>query len=430
MQSLVWTAVLLSALTMPLLMLLAQSLLKSASVQWLPATLPSLWLRPIAADANPVVAPSIDWLRVLSIAYVAITGTLLLRMLAGMLQSYRLRDASMRLNQQWANDVRVNHAISVPATVGRTILLPADWIEWSAFERASVLRHESAHVRRGDFYIYMLARLNRTIFWFSPVAWWLERQLIQLAEAVCDDAAIQHVGDRVSYAEILVRLTGKISRQDRFGVAMARGKTVASRVERVLRETTTSPEVSSGRRIVTVAALVPLVALVAGAWVVEAKTSAVLRFLQEPLAPQYLAKWADQEVPDLISDAERSAFEMLRTDQEREQFIEQFWLRRDPTPGTQDNEFRNEYYRRITLANERFTSAIPGWKTDRGRIFTKFGPPDEVETHAQAQPPNEKWRYRFIDGIGQNVILEFADGAGDGSYRLVVPGTTRDKLLR
>jgi GWxTD domain-containing protein len=429
-QSLVWTAVLLSALSMPFLMFVAKSLLKSAAVQWLPATLPSLWLRPIYPEANPVVVASIDWLRVLSVAYLAISGVLLLRMFSGIWRGYRLRRTSIRLNQPWAHDVRVNHAITVPATVGRTILLPADWVEWNAFECTAVLRHEEAHVRRGDFYIYLMARLNRTVFWFNPVAWWLERKIIQLAEAICDDAAIQLVEDRISYAEILVRLTGKISRQDGFEVAMARGRTVADRVERVLRETTISPEVSFARRIVSVAVLVPLVALMAGTWVVEAKTATVLRFAQEPQTPQFLVKWAEQEVPDLISDAERSAFEMLRTDEEREKFIEQFWLRRDPDPATADNEFRNEYYRRITLANERYTSGIPGWKTDRGRIFTKFGPPDEIETHAQAQPPSEKWLYRFIDGIGSNVILEFSDAAGDGTYRLVVPGTTRDKILR
>src|SRR5713226_2249360 len=92
-------------------------------------------------------------------------------------------------------------------------------------------------------------------------------------------------------------------------------------------------------------------------------------------------KWLSEEVTYIISDEERSAFLRLQNNEEREQFIEQFWLRRDPTPDTVENEFKEEHYRRIAYANERFDSGIPGWKTDRGRIYIKFGPPDEIESH-------------------------------------------------
>ena len=83
----------------------------------------------------------------------------------------------------------------------------------------------------------------------------------------------------------------------------------------------------------------------------------------------------------IITDEERQAFKRLTTDEEREQFIEQFWLRRDPTPDTAENEFKEEHYRRIAYANEHYASGIPGWKTDRGRIYITFGPPDEIESH-------------------------------------------------
>jgi GWxTD domain-containing protein len=100
-------------------------------------------------------------------------------------------------------------------------------------------------------------------------------------------------------------------------------------------------------------------------------------------------------------------------------FIEQFWLRRDPTPGTLENEYREEHYRRIAYANDRFgTDNVAGWKTDRGMIYIKFGPPDEKELHPDAAPPRDVWLYRFIQGIGQNVKIEFVDESRTGEYRM------------
>ena len=160
------------------------------------------------------------------------------------------------------------------------------------------------------------------------------------------------------------------------------------------------------------------------------KTEAVRQPARPPQAPeprQYLANWIEQDVPDIALPEERDAFRSLKTDEEREQFIQSFWLRRDPTPNTVENEFQNEYYRRMVLANQRYgtPAGAPGWRTDRGRILVKLGEPDEVETHAlggtflrPGGPPFERWRYRFVEGIGTNVILEFVDTARDGSYRL------------
>ena len=108
-----------------------------------------------------------------------------------------------------------------------------------------------------------------------------------------------------------------------------------------------------------------------------------LRKLEKELATPY-KKWLEEEVPYIITDEERSAFLQLQTNEEREQFIEAFWQRRDPTPDTVENEFKEEHYRRIAYANERFSSGIPGWRTDRGRIYIMWGPPDEIESHPQA----------------------------------------------
>jgi GWxTD domain-containing protein len=157
-----------------------------------------------------------------------------------------------------------------------------------------------------------------------------------------------------------------------------------------------------------------------------------------------LKKWPETEVPYIIDSQEEKAFKGLKTDEERENFIEQFWLRRDPTPDTTDNEYRDEYYRRIVLANERYTSGLPGWKTDRGRILIMHGEPDEVETHGMGgtyiRPfeegggrtstfPFEKWRYRHVDGIGNDVILEFVDTSMSGEYRLTFDPAEKDALL-
>ncbi|MBL8210905.1 MAG: GWxTD domain-containing protein [Bryobacterales bacterium] len=155
-------------------------------------------------------------------------------------------------------------------------------------------------------------------------------------------------------------------------------------------------------------------------------------------------KWLNEDVTYIITDEERKAFRNLNTDEEREQFIEQFWLRRDPTPDSQENEFKEEHYRRIAYANERFASGIPGWKADRGRIYITFGPPDEIEDHPSGgtyeRPfeegggttstfPFAKWRYRWIEGIGSDIIIEFVDTTMTGEYRMTMDPSEKDALL-
>src|SRR3989441_10115171 len=140
-------------------------------------------------------------------------------------------------------------------------------------------------------------------------------------------------------------------------------------------------------------------------------------------------KWLNEEAGYILTDEERSAFLRLSNNEEREQFIEQFWLRRDPTPDTVENEFKQEHYRRIAYANERFASGIAGWKSDRGRIYIVFGLPDEIESHpsgdASRAHPFERWRYRWIESAGTGVIIEFSDSGLTGEYRLTM-GHTAD----
>jgi GWxTD domain-containing protein len=133
-------------------------------------------------------------------------------------------------------------------------------------------------------------------------------------------------------------------------------------------------------------------------------------------------KWLNEDVAYIVTDRERDAFLALQTDAEREHFIEQFWLRRDPTPGTERNEAKEEHYRRIAYANDHFFAAgVPGWQTDRGRVYIVYGPPDEIESHALGSAstyPFEQWLYRSIKGVGSNVVVEFVDATWSANYRL------------
>jgi GWxTD domain-containing protein len=155
-------------------------------------------------------------------------------------------------------------------------------------------------------------------------------------------------------------------------------------------------------------------------------------------------KWLNEDVVWIITDEERAAFKQLSNDEERDNFIEAFWQRRDPTPDTEENEYKEEHYRRIAYANEHFAAGIPGWKSDRGRIYIMYGPADEVDAHPSGgtyeRPmeegggetstfPFEDWRYRYLEGIGQEVIIEFVDSCMCGDYHMTIDRSEKDALL-
>lgn len=154
--------------------------------------------------------------------------------------------------------------------------------------------------------------------------------------------------------------------------------------------------------------------------------------------------WLDKDVTYIITDEERKAFKKLATDDEREKFIEEFWRRRDPDPDTDENEFKEEYYERIAYANEHFASGVPGWKTDRGRIWIMYGKPHERETHpmggAYERPsyegggstttyPFEIWFYRHLPGVGSGIEIEFVDPTGSGEYRIARNPYEKDAMM-
>jgi GWxTD domain-containing protein len=155
-------------------------------------------------------------------------------------------------------------------------------------------------------------------------------------------------------------------------------------------------------------------------------------------------KWLDEDVRWIITDEELSAFKKLSNNAERDIFIEGFWQRRDPTPDTAENEYKEEHYRRIAYANEHFAAGMPGWRTDRGRIYIMYGPPTSIDSHPMGGPyqrsaeegggqtetfPFEVWRYRYLEGIGQEIEIEFVDDCGCGAYEMTLDRSKKDALL-
>lgn len=158
----------------------------------------------------------------------------------------------------------------------------------------------------------------------------------------------------------------------------------------------------------------------------------------------YYKKWVNEDVRWIITDEELSAWKKLTTNAERDNFIEAFWQRRDPTPDTEENEYKDEHYRRIAYANEHFAAGVPGWRTDRGRMYIMYGKPDSIETHPMGGPyqrpaeegggstetyPFETWRYRYLEGIGQEIEIEFVDTCGCGEYHMTIDRSEKDALL-
>jgi GWxTD domain-containing protein len=167
-----------------------------------------------------------------------------------------------------------------------------------------------------------------------------------------------------------------------------------------------------------------------------------LKATKNELKGQY-KKWLDEDVRWIITDQEAKTFKSLSNDEERDSFIEQFWQRRNPNPDSNDNEYRDEYYARIAYANEHFAAGEPGWMTDRGHIYIAYGKADSVDSHPSGgsyeRPmdegggetstfPFEVWHYRYLEGIGDNIDIEFVDTCMCGSYKATIDRSEKDAL--
>jgi beta-lactamase regulating signal transducer with metallopeptidase domain len=284
-QMTAWVMVLLASLSMPALMHWATvtvtlhssplpapenfwpaqgwSTLEPLHAQSLPAAAPSQ----AGASVEPHVATRISadgWV-VATVVYACVAAALLLRLLVGLCLTWRMVRAAKRIHEPWVAgaDVRVSDAISGPVAFGSIVLLPAHYSDWDRPKRQAVLAHEGAHVAHGDFYILLLASLNRAVFWFSPFAWWHLMRLAELAEIISDVRAIEVIKDRVSYAEILLDLMQKV-RQVPAGLEMARAYTVQARVERILGAAAMPARAGWRGRSWTAAVIAPVVIISAG----------------------------------------------------------------------------------------------------------------------------------------------------------------------
>jgi GWxTD domain-containing protein len=312
----------------------------------------------------------------------------------------------------------------VPMVIGHlrpVILMPVGLLAGLPTRQVeAILLHELAHIRRADYLVNLMQTLAEGLLFYHPAVWWISSVIREERENCCHDLVVSTNHDAHEYATALAALAE--NRWAREVALAATGGDLVARIRRLLAQ----PE---GPRM-TIAPLLSVVVLLA--------TGGVALTAWQTPAPQPVQsqtstydKWLKEEVVYIITDQERADFKKLGTDAERERFVATFWTRRDPTPGTPRNEYREEHYRRIAYANDRFAAAgLPGWKTDRGRIYIQHGPPDEIDAHPSggayksergAQTvtfPFEQWRYRLIEGIGNNVILEFVDKAKTGEYRL------------
>jgi beta-lactamase regulating signal transducer with metallopeptidase domain len=304
-QMTVWSVVLIASLAMPLFMHCVTvplpaspspaplARLVGASADFAPAVLsplpvleasrpstgaapaPQPMLQPTAPAPHPGhTARALDWRLAATAIYLAVAAVLLSRLLVGLALTWRLARSARPIAEAWAAgfNVRVSDAVGVPVTFGSTILLPPEYAQWDRAKRRAVLSHEGSHVAHGDFYLLLLAALNRAVFWFSPFAWWQLTRLAELAEAISDDAAIAALDDRPSYAGILLDVARKAQHAPP-ALAMARPQTVRRRVEHILAATTLPASVGWRARTLIALALLPVVALSAATFAPRASTA-------------------------------------------------------------------------------------------------------------------------------------------------------------
>jgi GWxTD domain-containing protein len=329
----------------------------------------------------------------------------------------------------------VSALVEVPTVIGwlrPAILVPVEALAgMPAGHLSALLAHEMAHIRRHDYLVSVLQSVVEAVLFYHPAVWWISEQMRREREFCCDDLAVAASGDVLIYAQALAALE---SRQQ-LRVA-ANGGSLVERIRRLLEPGRDARNSAPG----AAAAWAMAVLWIAGIGVtvahgaqqqappppamplpVATTTRVRQALLFDPLmaqaAPEKAEKkspwqnWLDEDVVYIATDEERREFLQLLTDEERERFVEDFWLKRDPTPGTQENEYKTEHYRRIEYANKHFSARMPGWKTDRGKTYIVLGPPDEIDAHPYGIPgspvPFEQWRYAYVAGIGSKVQIEF-----------------------
>jgi GWxTD domain-containing protein len=373
----------------------------------------------------------------------------------------RLSELASRLGIARPVTLLQSSLAEVPVVIGHlrpVILMPIGLLTGlPCAQVGAILMHELAHIRRHDYLVNLLQTFAEGLLFYHPAVWWMSHVIRTDRENCCDDVVVASSGDVHEYATALAALAESRWATHDAAVA-ATGGNLVKRIRRLLKQSegpraALTPAVAASLIVVTFGvalvayqlqqpqpAQAPHVAAPPAPVAPAPKPPAKLLAQAEQKTPaatpeKELAtpwnKWLTEDVAYIITDAERNAFKQLGTDEERERFIEQFWLRRDPTPGTPENEFKEEHYRRIAFFKQHFSppSGLPGWKKDRGRIYITFGPPDEIDSHpsgdADQPDPYENWRYRYISGIGDNVLIDFV-GA---EYRMTMDPNEKDAIV-
>ena len=348
----------------------------------------------------------------------------------------------------WAH-VRISVEAEGPAVFGLVrpvLLLPARIDEQLTSEDLSaVIAHERAHVRRYDNLTTAFHRIVTAVFWFHPFVWWIGKRLIEERERASDEAAVDAGFSPRVYSEVLLKVGRSALGTQRACAAGVYGSNLKTRIEGIMKYEQVRNLHPLLRLGIAAFLLLSLSGPVAGGLFGPSPPGSA-GFLQPaiqepaPEGPQVppgeegavtnaIERWLDEDVVYIIEDPERTAFEGLGTNEERQRFIESFWLRRDPTSGTITNEYREEHYRRIAEANLRFSfGGTQGWQSDRGRIYIVYGEPESVESGVSGagQPASfalERWRYAYIEGLGENAELTFVDANRTGVYGLQTPAT-------
>jgi GWxTD domain-containing protein len=293
--------------------------------------------------------------------------------------------------------------------VGLFTGLPAAQIE-------SILLHELAHICRHDFLVNSIQNLLDGILFYHPAVWWISHVVRAEREKCCDDVVVRISGNAHEYARALAGLE-ETRWSGREPALAAKGGSLMKRIRRLLyppaQQAGWLPIASAGLLLLTIAVTL-------GAW--ESSTTTVPQSSADlsTVSSDAYAKWLNEDVVYIIDDAERAAFLKLRTDEERTHFIEQFWERRNPMPGSAENKFKIEHYRRIAFTNKHFASAsVPGWQTDRGHMYILYGPPDEIDSHPKGTPhPWESWGYQHMENDTEMSFFRFIDSNGTGNFRL------------
>lgn len=397
-----------------------------------------------------------------------------IRLLGACRFTARLRSSSYPAPAEWQQTVQrigarvrasrsarllVSSLVDVPTVIGwlrPAILIPIEALTGIPGEHLeALLAHEMAHIRRHDYLFSILQSVAEALLFYHPGVWWISEQIRVERELCCDDMAVAASGDVLTYARALAGLESRQAPKLRRPALAANGGSLVNRIRRLIEGESSAMNSAPAAGAIWAMGLLWFAGIglasvhaaqtaapaprVANPEPIPLFSRARRTLLYDPFIPgppvqlaqahttiqssgglgSPWSEWLNEDVLYLITEQERTAFLQLNSDEERTKFVEQFWLVRDPTPDTAENEFRTEHYRRMAYANQRFSSAIAGWKTDRGHVYITYGPPDEIDVSAAgAAFPTETWRYRFIEGLGTNVGIEFTDAGNLGEYRL------------